>query len=244
VLLFYPFDFTFVCPTELIAFSDRHDEFTARGAQVIGSRWCELFVFSFVLLLRLSAASALVTFICVLCTLCTQISRSIRTFTHYIKQSHDQYATLHTSVSTDSHHTHLAWSKTKRSDGGVGELAFPLVADISKDISMMYGKFNHACRFCQSFLAFLISFFLTLPGKFNHSCRFCQSFLAFALLSNTYSLLTCPLFTLPIKGVLVDDPADEMYGAALRGLFIIDPAGTVRSALINDDHVGRSVDET
>ncbi len=35
VLLFYPKDFTFVCPTELIAFSDRHNEFEAVNAQVL-----------------------------------------------------------------------------------------------------------------------------------------------------------------------------------------------------------------
>lgn len=36
VLLFYPLDFTFVCPTELIAFSDRASEFRAVGAEIIG----------------------------------------------------------------------------------------------------------------------------------------------------------------------------------------------------------------
>mmetsp|Transcript_28829 Transcript_28829/g.33291 ORF Transcript_28829/g.33291 Transcript_28829/m.33291 type:complete len:230 (+) Transcript_28829:37-726(+) len=35
VLLFYPLDFTFVCPTELVSFSDRASEFEAIGAQVI-----------------------------------------------------------------------------------------------------------------------------------------------------------------------------------------------------------------
>uniref|UniRef100_M4BIH5 Alkyl hydroperoxide reductase subunit C/ Thiol specific antioxidant domain-containing protein n=1 Tax=Hyaloperonospora arabidopsidis (strain Emoy2) TaxID=559515 RepID=M4BIH5_HYAAE len=44
-------------------------------------------------------------------------------------------------------------------------------------------------------------------------------------------------------GVLVIDEEDEMYGAALRGLFIIDPEGIIRSIQINDDAVGRSVDE-
>src|SRR5437762_6405641 len=34
VLLFYPLDFTFVCPTELCAFSDRLDEFAALDADV------------------------------------------------------------------------------------------------------------------------------------------------------------------------------------------------------------------
>lgn len=36
VLVFYPLDFTFVCPTELTAVSDRIDEFTDRNAEVIG----------------------------------------------------------------------------------------------------------------------------------------------------------------------------------------------------------------
>jgi tryparedoxin peroxidase (2-Cys peroxiredoxin) len=36
VLFFYPLDFTFVCPTEIIQYSDRSDEFRAIGAEVIG----------------------------------------------------------------------------------------------------------------------------------------------------------------------------------------------------------------
>lgn len=35
VLMFYPLDFTFVCPTELIALDHRMDEFTSRGVEVI-----------------------------------------------------------------------------------------------------------------------------------------------------------------------------------------------------------------
>jgi len=37
VFFFYPLDFTFVCPTEIIAFSDRADEFRKIGAEVIGA---------------------------------------------------------------------------------------------------------------------------------------------------------------------------------------------------------------
>ncbi len=37
VLFFYPKDFTFVCPTEIIAFSDRSDEFNDLNCQVIGA---------------------------------------------------------------------------------------------------------------------------------------------------------------------------------------------------------------
>jgi alkyl hydroperoxide reductase subunit AhpC len=36
VLFFYPLDFTFVCPTEINAFSDRNDDFKAVGAQILG----------------------------------------------------------------------------------------------------------------------------------------------------------------------------------------------------------------
>jgi len=36
VLFFYPLDFTFVCPSEIIAFSKRTSEFTDRGINVIG----------------------------------------------------------------------------------------------------------------------------------------------------------------------------------------------------------------
>jgi alkyl hydroperoxide reductase subunit AhpC len=85
-------------------------------------------------------------------------------------------------VSTDSHHTHLAWIRTAREAGGLGKINFPLVADISKRISADYG-------------------------------------------------------------VLVEDENDEMYGAAIRGLFLIDPKGKIRSIMMNDDQVGRSVAE-
>ncbi|KAJ3333112.1 NAD-dependent protein deacetylase sirtuin-2 [Blyttiomyces sp. JEL0837] len=37
VLFFYPLDFTFVCPSEIIAFSDRVDEFKKLGAEVVGA---------------------------------------------------------------------------------------------------------------------------------------------------------------------------------------------------------------
>lgn len=36
ILLFYPLDFTFVCPTELTAFSDRIEELEGIGAEVLG----------------------------------------------------------------------------------------------------------------------------------------------------------------------------------------------------------------
>ena len=86
-------------------------------------------------------------------------------------------------VSTDSHHTHLAWVKTPRTEGGLGKIDYPLLGDFSKEISRKYG-------------------------------------------------------------VLVEEESDPMFGAALRGIFIIDENGIVRSMQINDDSVGRSVDET
>ena len=122
VLLFYPFDFTYVCPTELIAFSESGPDFKEVNAHVLG-------------------------------------------------------------VSTDSHFTHLAWVNTPRTDGGLGEIGYPLLADISKEMSRNYN-------------------------------------------------------------VLVENPEDPMFGAALRGIFIIDGEGKLRSMQINDDAVGRSVDET
>ena len=46
VLFFYPLDFTFVCPTELLAFDKRLDDFKSRGVEVLGcsvdSRWAHL----------------------------------------------------------------------------------------------------------------------------------------------------------------------------------------------------------
>ena len=37
VLFFYPKDFTFVCPTELVGFAEHHDAFVALGAAVVGA---------------------------------------------------------------------------------------------------------------------------------------------------------------------------------------------------------------
>jgi peroxiredoxin 2/4 len=37
IFFFYPLDFTFVCPTEILALSDRYDEITDLGAEVLGA---------------------------------------------------------------------------------------------------------------------------------------------------------------------------------------------------------------
>jgi len=115
VLFFYPLDFTFVCPSEIIAFNKALPRFQEKGAEVIG-------------------------------------------------------------VSVDSHFTHWAWKNTPPDQGGIGQINYPLVADLNKNISRSYG-------------------------------------------------------------VLVDD------SVALRGLFLIDKAGIIRHAVVNDLPLGRNVDE-
>jgi peroxiredoxin (alkyl hydroperoxide reductase subunit C) len=77
VLFFYPLDFTFVCPTEIIAFSEAISQFKALDVQVLG-------------------------------------------------------------VSIDSHFTHLAWRNTPRNQGGLGQIDYPLIADVKKEIAQSY----------------------------------------------------------------------------------------------------------
>ncbi len=78
LLYFYPLDFTFVCPSEILAFDKRLDEFKSRDCEVIG-------------------------------------------------------------VSVDSHFTHWAWRNTPIEKGGIGNICYPLVADLTKNISRDYG---------------------------------------------------------------------------------------------------------
>ncbi|MEC8277889.1 MAG: peroxiredoxin [Myxococcota bacterium] len=115
ILLFYPLDFTFVCPTELWAFSDRIQEFEQKNCRVL-------------------------------------------------------------AVSVDSKHSHLAWLKTPKNKGGVKGLNLTLISDINRE------------------------------------------------LATSYDILTSE-------------------GVALRGMFIIDNEQIIRSAIINDLPIGRSVDE-
>ena len=77
LVFFYPLDFTFVCPSEILAFNNRVDEFRSRGAEVI-------------------------------------------------------------AVSVDSHFTHAAWRNTPVDKGGIGEIKFPMVADLTKQIARDY----------------------------------------------------------------------------------------------------------
>ena len=78
VLFFYPLDFTFVCPSEIIAFDKKLDAFKEKNCEVIG-------------------------------------------------------------VSVDSHFSHWAWKNTAVDKGGIGNVQYPLVADIKKEISKAYG---------------------------------------------------------------------------------------------------------
>ncbi len=77
ILFFWPLDFTFVCPSEIIAFDNRIEQFKQLGAKVIG-------------------------------------------------------------VSVDSHFTHLAWRNTPVDKGGIGNVKFPMVADLTKQIARDY----------------------------------------------------------------------------------------------------------
>lgn len=76
-LFFYPLDFTFVCPSEILAFHNRHEDFKKRGAKLVG-------------------------------------------------------------ISVDSQFTHLAWRNTPVEKGGIGQISFPLVADLTKSIARDY----------------------------------------------------------------------------------------------------------
>jgi len=117
VFFFYPLDFTFVCPTEIVALSDRLDEFAELDADVLG-------------------------------------------------------------CSTDSVFSHFAWLNQSREKQGISGTKYPLVADYTKETARAFGVL------------------------------------------------------------------DETTGAAQRGLFIIDPEGMLRYAVVTADNVGRSVDET
>jgi peroxiredoxin (alkyl hydroperoxide reductase subunit C) len=77
-LFFYPLDFTFVCPSEIIAFSKRVNAFDELNTQILG-------------------------------------------------------------ISVDSKFSHFAWRNTPVEKGGIGPINFPLLSDITKEISRDYG---------------------------------------------------------------------------------------------------------
>jgi len=78
ILFFYPLDFTFVCPSEILAHDHRAEAFAERNTKLI-------------------------------------------------------------AVSVDSQFTHLAWRNTPVEKGGLGQVRFPLVADLTKQIARDYG---------------------------------------------------------------------------------------------------------
>jgi len=78
VLFFYPLDFTFVCPSEILAHDHRAAAFAERNTKLV-------------------------------------------------------------AVSVDSQFTHLAWRNTPVEKGGLGQVRFPLVADLTKQIARDYG---------------------------------------------------------------------------------------------------------
>ena len=78
ILFFYPLDFTFVCPSEILAFDKALPAFKAKNCEIIG-------------------------------------------------------------VSIDSQFSHWAWKNTPVQQGGIGNVQFPLVADLDKSISRQYG---------------------------------------------------------------------------------------------------------
>ncbi|MBI5784359.1 MAG: peroxiredoxin [Rhodocyclales bacterium] len=102
VLFFYPLDFTFVCPSELIAFDNRLDEFKKRNVEVIG-------------------------------------------------------------CSIDSQFTHLAWKNTAVSSGGIGQVQYPLLADVKHAICQAYDV-----EFAAGGVAFRGSFLIDKAGIVRH----------------------------------------------------------------------------
>ena len=78
ILFFYPLDFTFVCPSEIIAFDKNLNKFKEKDCEVIGA-------------------------------------------------------------SIDSQFSHWAWKNTPVNEGGIGNIQYPLVADLDKKISRQYG---------------------------------------------------------------------------------------------------------
>ncbi|MBI4040346.1 MAG: peroxiredoxin [Deltaproteobacteria bacterium] len=56
--------------------------------------------------------------------------------------SYDKFRELNAEVigvSVDSHFSHLAWVNTPRKEGGLGELRYPLLSDLSKSVARDYG---------------------------------------------------------------------------------------------------------
>jgi peroxiredoxin (alkyl hydroperoxide reductase subunit C) len=102
VLFFWPMDFTFVCPTEIVAHDHRLAQFKERGVEIVG-------------------------------------------------------------VSIDSKHTHFAWRSTPVDKGGIGEVQFPIVADVKHEITQAYGV-EHP----EDGVAMRASFLIDKDGNVQH----------------------------------------------------------------------------
>ncbi len=102
-LFFYPLDFTFVCPTEITAFSDNIKLFEDLGCQVIG-------------------------------------------------------------CSIDSQFSHLAWTQQDRKQGGLGEIKYPLLADVTKKIATSYG-----CLIADAGVAFRATYIIDDKDIIQHA---------------------------------------------------------------------------
>jgi len=62
----------------------------------------------------------------------------IISFSDRIKEFEDLNTAV-VGVSVDSHFSHLAWTNTPRKAGGIGKIAYPLLADLTKKVSSDYG---------------------------------------------------------------------------------------------------------
>lgn len=101
ILFFWPFDFSYICPSEVIAFNNRLDQFTERGVKIVG-------------------------------------------------------------CSVDSHYTHYTWKNTPVSEGGVGQIQYPITSDMGGLISEGYGVL------APNKVAFRATFIIDQKGKIVH----------------------------------------------------------------------------
>ncbi|VDN01993.1 unnamed protein product, partial [Thelazia callipaeda] len=68
------------------------------------------------------------------------------------------------ACSCDSHFSHLAWSQTPRSEGGLGDMQIPLLADFNKNIANAFGVLDHESGFAYRGL-----FLIDPKGEIRHS---------------------------------------------------------------------------
>ncbi|MFV0430799.1 MAG: peroxiredoxin [Alphaproteobacteria bacterium] len=101
-VFFWPLDFTFVCPSEIIAHDHRMKQFEEKGVKVVG-------------------------------------------------------------ISIDSQFTHLAWKNTPQDEGGLGQVQFPMVADIRGKIAKKFGVLS------KGGVAFRGSFLVDKEGIVRHA---------------------------------------------------------------------------